>query len=465
MIGFTVKNKMLSKGELLSLGLKSSWIDAVFDAPDDEGPSRHWLNKSGEPLYDMSRVKVACARVGVEFTDLSVLDIANRAKGRRPTSRPIMTFNFHALADIVLPHVSKGLRSLRIAHPVLGRAHDSTEQGYELIDSCLMAMIKACFRVELNEGQVYRFLEGLANDAVKNLGSSMAQDVVVRSAKRRSYISKSANLSAVKRFLYAIALIQDRTIRGPFDDVVDVRRLLSASPLVRFDSTEIRLSGVEGLFSREVCDLLTQKLVEKRWRIFHGTCYAPHGGNEARDEYVIYRGRGSWLLVVELNDLASESEAPASTVMMSTQELLEWAADRDGKKTDQGFSTETGKAPELRIERLVDIANETGDHDCIEVINNWIHSRKPSLPKSVDIRIEGVTGVARRDIWIRTRHFVYQVMTNFGAAYLYPPDLDGFSQLVFVTEPSTSMGRKVKVSTDTRNILGSYAQELEKLKG
>lgn len=251
-----MKNKMLAKNELISLGLKSGWIDAVFDAPDEVGPSGHWLNKSGKPLYDIARIKVACARVGVKFSDLSELRIEGWISNDRPTSKPIFTFDFHALADYVMPGVAKEFRSLRICHPVLGRQNGTKIKEFQLIESSLRSMVEACFQVDMADMEIEFFLSNIAGEAPKILGLSNASEVLVRKAKLRSYVSKTTSFTSVKRFLYTMALIQIGAIRGPSDNVGDLRRFLSACPRIRIDSTAIQITGRGSVFSSELCERL-----------------------------------------------------------------------------------------------------------------------------------------------------------------------------------------------------------------
>ena len=455
---------MLSKSELLSFGMKPGWIEAVFDAPDEVGPSGHWLNKSGEPLYDIARVKVACARVGVDFSDLSALDVEGWVVNDRPTSKPLLTFDFHALADFVVPGIARDLRSLRISHPVLGRENGSKEKEYQLIDSSLRAMVKACFQVDLTDGEINHFLSGIAGEGPKNLGLSQVDDIVVRKAKRRSYVSKTTSLSSVKRFLYAMAMIQAGAIRSPSETIVDLRYFLSTSPRIRLDSTAIRIAGRGSVFSSEICERLASKLVEKKHHLFHGELSDAPGRNESWDEYVIYQGKNSWTLLIEATDFSGLSNAPPSIEVMATQELVEWVIDRDDEDKDQAASDEVEKSPRPRFERLAEIAKDVGADECSELLGKWLSRDSMLFGKPRYIEIESVIGVVKRPIWIRIYHSVYEVMTNFGPAYLYPPDLDGSAKLVFKNESSTSMGREIKVSPDLRSILASYSEEFEKLK-
>ena len=41
-------------------------LDRILDEPDYHGPSRHFRNPLGEPLYDAARVRVAVRAVGAK---------------------------------------------------------------------------------------------------------------------------------------------------------------------------------------------------------------------------------------------------------------------------------------------------------------------------------------------------------------------------------------------------------------
>lgn len=458
------KNLSLSKSELIAIGFKSNWIEAALDAPDEVAPSRHWLSKTGEPLYDADRLKVVFARIGLNIADLSESHLSKWVKNDRPSSKPILTFDFYALAEVVLPGISKQIRSLRIAHPVLGRQTGSGAQERQLIDACLRAMIKKCFDVDVSEGETYKFLGGCSDSAIDFLGEHWSSEVIVRPARRRSYISKSVSVSSIKRFLYSMALIQNGTVLGPSDKVTDPISLLVSSPCIRFDSNRILVSDEGEKFPGEVGDTLRRKIVGLKYHLFHGDLSDVPGRNESWNEWIIFKKDDDWLLVVEGTDFNGLEKAETLVQSMTNQELCDSVCERDSEIKS---SFESMDGPELfgsRSARLREIAAEVGAQNCLRLFDERVREKKYSLIKSTGLQIESVVGVTRRAIWIRTYHCVYDVITNLGPAYLYPPDAEGDAKLVLKSEPSLSKGRMVHVPDNFLPVLVSFSTDLDKLK-
>lgn len=86
----------------------------------------------------------------------------------------------------------------------------------------------------------------------------------------------------------------------------------------------------------------------------------------------------------------------------------------------------------------------------------------PSLPV---LRILKIVGVTRRGIWIKIYHDVYKVVTNCGAAYMYPPDKDGYATVALEAQGSMSPGRKVKLDKSILKQVIEYEPDLKKLMG
>lgn len=61
------------------------------------------------------------------------------------------------------------------------------------------------------------------------------------------------------------------------------------------------------------------------------------------------------------------------------------------------------------------------------------------------VRVQAVKGITKRGVWIRVYHAVYEVETNLGPAYMYPPNDEHMARIVMKTEGSMSPGRMVKV--------------------
>jgi hypothetical protein len=88
---------------------------------------------------------------------------------------------------------------------------------------------------------------------------------------------------------------------------------------------------------------------------------------------------------------------------------------------------------------------------------------KGTWPPVPELKILEVRGVTRRGIWIRIYSSAYDVETNWGPAYLYPPREDGFARLILKTEGSLSAGQLVEVPEEILAKLEALRPELIKL--
>lgn len=231
-----MKSQLLSQEQLFSMGWKKRQIEAALDEPDETGPSGHWLNTSGKPFYDAGRVAVAAYRIGIQDSPPTSDQWSKWAHGASPTSLPILTCNFHRLAEAHLPGVVGNFRSLRISHPVLGRIPATDKQEADLIERCLCHLISVAFDQKIQGSiELDEFMLNASETAAELLGAEWPDQVIVRRACRRSYLSKSTSLPSIKRFIYALSLVHIGSIRQLNDDAQDFRNFLISKPRMRFD--------------------------------------------------------------------------------------------------------------------------------------------------------------------------------------------------------------------------------------
>jgi len=80
------------------------------------------------------------------------------------------------------------------------------------------------------------------------------------------------------------------------------------------------------------------------------------------------------------------------------------------------------------------------------------------------VRILAIKGITRRGVWISVYHQVYDVESNLGPAFLYPPDGDRAAKLILKTESSVSEGRVVKVPKVFMEKINALRPSLETLR-
>lgn len=227
---------VLSKEDLIAAGWKSRQIDAALDDPDETGPSGHWMNKSGKPFYLRERAEVAAYRIGLSPQAPSA-EVWDRWKdSERPTSLPLLTFDFHKLAEKCMPGVSREFWSLRLSHPVVGQRPGSETKEAALIERVLLEMTQQAFDVRVGgQAGLSSFLQDRAGMASWSLGPTWPGDVMLRPAYRASYVSKAAGKAHMQKALDALALVRCGQIVSPGGAWAELVDMLQRSPQVRFD--------------------------------------------------------------------------------------------------------------------------------------------------------------------------------------------------------------------------------------
>lgn len=193
---------------------------------------------------------------------------------------------------------------------------------------------------------------------------------------------------------------------------------------------------------------MTSKLAQF---LFHGELSDAPGRDESWDEYVQYLGNNRWKLIVESTDLAGVVTVPPVIESMSTKSIVSWVLERDAEIEEEAEESnednDASSSKELgpRGERLSEIAASEGALYCVTCLDGWLSGSWPPKKKQATVRILEVKSLTRRGIWIRIYHTVYDVETNLGPAFMYPPNAAHIARLVMKTEGSMSPGRMVKV--------------------
>jgi hypothetical protein len=131
-----------------------------------------------------------------------------------------------------------------------------------------------------------------------------------------------------------------------------------------------------------------------------------------------------------------------------------------GELNDGSDENDLVRTPGVYAERLREIAVEVKADYCVKCLDDWLTGTWPNVPSIKILKIQGVT---RRGIWIKIFHSVYEVETNLGLAYMYPPAENGFSKVILKSEGTMSAGRQVKVSNTILNQLEAFRSAWEKL--
>ena len=229
--------------QLLAMGWTERMVKAALDEPDEVGPAGHWLNTSGKPYYHPGRVAVAAYRVGLadHKPDLSTWN--TWVSGAKPTGLPIVTFDFHRIAGACKPGARGHLDGLRICHPYWGRQRGTETREAIFIIKVLMLLIRKTHGIEMAvRHDLDVFFEDTADKAVSELGEPWPKGVVARKAHYANYVSKAVSLSAMRKFVNALALIHTGRMRLPDEEASDVVRWLIRAPRMRFDLAASQLT-------------------------------------------------------------------------------------------------------------------------------------------------------------------------------------------------------------------------------
>ena len=220
--------------------------------------------------------------------------------------------------------------------------------------------------------------------------------------------------------------------------------------------------------------MVTSSRSNNRLPLFHGELSDAPGRNESWEEYLRYRGNNRWDLIIEGTDFSGSGEAKPIKETKSTKALVEWVLERDAE-IEEDWTEAVDDAIDLdnyedededvqrqlgpRAERLREIAASVSATYCVSCLDGWVSG---SWPPKRAIRILNITGVTRWGVW-RTRHRGYEVDTNLGPGFLYPPDTNCVAKLILKSENSMSAVRVVKVSKALMEKVETLRPRLEAL--
>ena len=469
-----MKSILLSRDELLARGWKAGWVDSVLDSPDGSEPTSHWLNKNGSPLYDRQRVRIAEYRMGFQNVRPAAAEIVKWINDSRPTSSPLAAFDFHDLAETCIPQSSHTFRSLRLSHPIMGREPGTSQRERKLIEDCLSCLINSAFDVEVSDAAgIHKFFEKSSILALSVLGDQWASTVRVRPAERASYVSRSKGESSVKRFICALTLIHTGHVRGARGELLQVSDLLKMAPRLRFDSTSPSVLKKQFVDAGIKMDPVPSRR-DGGWRkLCAGELRDVPGRDESWSVCVRRNRSDNWSLIIEGTDFTGAVVLKPRTETMTAQSLVGWALDPDKEIQDVGGILLEGgvECEQARSQlplgpfasKLRELAVELGDSACISLIDQRLESNYSPAEGSQEVKILEVKGVAKIGVWIRTYRAVYEVLTNLGPAFMYPPLADGYAKLVFKVGQSTQPDILVKVPTELMPQLEALSGDLKML--
>lgn len=230
--------QLVSRNELLAQGWTERQISLALDEADQYGPSTHWLNPYGEPLYDGDRVNVAARRLELSGSSTFSADEVKRwNRDGRPTCLPVFSFHFHRFAAAYVPGSEAGLWRERLSHPVMGRIGGSNVREAELIKKVLCVLLTEDTGIAVKAWEAgNQLLIERVDSATQRLGAPWP-DVLCRAAKRTTHLSSATGSKNLRRMLDSLALLGAGRIAVPGHDIepLDVVRLLIWSPAIRFD--------------------------------------------------------------------------------------------------------------------------------------------------------------------------------------------------------------------------------------
>ncbi|MBK8067126.1 MAG: hypothetical protein IPK27_05735 [Rhodanobacteraceae bacterium] len=147
-----------------------------------------------------------------------------------------MRADVHRLAEACQPGVTDRFWSLRLSHPVMGRQPGTRRSEDLLIEDCLIRLANAAFGTDVASAEgLETFLREKSTTAAEVLGDGWPEDIVVRPARRASYVSRATSKKAMQRFVCELSLVHVGSVTGPLGQTVNLREFLVYAPRMRFD--------------------------------------------------------------------------------------------------------------------------------------------------------------------------------------------------------------------------------------
>jgi hypothetical protein len=227
---------LVEKEELIRSGWRDRQINAALDEADEFGPSGHWLNITGKPYYDVGRVEIASYRIGLSSKKPNTPLWLKWENSVKPTSIPVLAFDFHYLANKCKPGSSREFWSLRLSHPIIGRQPGTYSKERKLIEEVLIKLVERATDLNFSSyRKLKNYLSQRSDTALQSLESFWGNDVVVRPARRSSYLSKGKSKAFMNRSIDALALVHAGIVKDYREQPLNIAEMLIRSPRIRFD--------------------------------------------------------------------------------------------------------------------------------------------------------------------------------------------------------------------------------------
>jgi hypothetical protein len=232
---------LISKSDLLARGWTERELGLVFDEPDGSGPSRHWRNPIGEPLYDKDRVKMAAWRTcrrGARRPTQAEAD--HWLRSSQPTSEPLFIADLHRLAEAYIPNARYQFFSLRLSHPICGRQPGTEDREFDYIKMVLAKLVGVAAGEEPKDwASTEAWFAARAQGAAAGFGWPWPK-VCARKVRRTTFISRATGKKHLEKALDSWALVQ----AGAVESIPALGRVLPGAlvtaPILRFDLQTLR---------------------------------------------------------------------------------------------------------------------------------------------------------------------------------------------------------------------------------
>ena len=239
--------EFISQKEMHNRGWNLKSIVKSLDIADRFEPTNHLLNITGTPFYNKERVTVAEYRTGLSNLAPSE-EIWNKWKeSERPTSFPILDFNFLLISKECIPSAYETLLHFQKMDPDLRFSQKMAEKERELIFKSFISIIEFSSATKIKtraELEKYLSVRAIAVDSKKLFNGELLNNIVVRAAKRSKFICKYTSKIFMQKFIDSISLVHEGCINGVNNRHYDFSDLIIYSSSLRFDIRSLKTPQV-----------------------------------------------------------------------------------------------------------------------------------------------------------------------------------------------------------------------------
>lgn len=240
-------SEFISQKELYGRGWNLRSIVNGLDIADKFKPNNHVLNVTGTPFYNKERTTVAEYRTGISTLAPSE-EVWNKWKeSERPTSFPILDFNFLLLAKQCMPSAYEELKYFQKIDPDLRFMRNMVERERELIFKSFISIIEFSYATKIGtRDELEKFLSAtaIAVDSTNLFNGELINNIVVRAARRSKFICKYTSKVFMQKFIASTSLIHKGYINGVNNKNYDFFELLTYSSSLRFDIKSLKTPQV-----------------------------------------------------------------------------------------------------------------------------------------------------------------------------------------------------------------------------